>query len=356
MSGPETFPQPHAGPPPYCVGLIAVLCCSLTSTISFADESFPGNPSVIPPPAMEMEWGDHTRSDNLLSRSPMSAEGRDACFAIGDRTEEHDKPRGAHGSPTLLLPMMRVCVGLVAAIDGIGWSGHEASGDHSKSLGHWAQAEQDYAMAAGILERTIDKEVNQDLAALLKKLGAARFMQNDYTGAEIVLRRALTIYTSTRGAEDLRVADTLDLLAGALFEQPQERALAGPLFFRAWVIREGALIPDHPAIADSLHHVAISLYSDNLSLAMPMLLRAKEIREKVFGHDHPLVAVSLSAMARMYEAHNHRDLAIPIYQDVLRIQEKVFGPSASEAIQARDYLDMGYQVKPNQGVDPDARK
>jgi hypothetical protein len=111
------------------------------------------------------------------------------------------------------------------------------------------------------------------------------------------------------------------------------------------------LIPDHRAIADSLHHVAISLYSDNLSLAMPMLLRTKEIREMVFGHDHPLVAVSLSAMARMYEAHNHRDLAIPIYQDVLRIQEKVFGPSASEAIQARDYLDMGYQVKPNQGVD-----
>lgn len=356
MSGAQTFLQAHVGPQRCCAGLNVVLCWCLASTISFADESFPGNHSVIPPPAMEMEWGDHTRSDNILLRSPMDAERRDACFAIGTRTKAHDEPQGVQGTPTLLLPRMRVCVDLVAAVGHIGWSGHEASGDHAKSLGQWAQAEQDYGTAVGILERTIDKEVNQDLASLLTKLGAARLMQNDYTGAETVLRRALTIYTSTRGAEDLHVADTLDLLAGALFEQPQERALAGPLFFRAWVIREGALVPDHPAIADSLHHVAISLYSDNVSLAMPMLLRAKEIREKVFGHDHPLVAVSLSAMARMYEAHHHRDRAIPIYQDVLRIQEKVFGPSASEAIQTRDYLNMAYREISNQGGDPNGQQ
>ncbi len=356
ISGSETFLPLYAGSPRGCLGRIALSCCCLASTVSSADDSFAESHAVLPQPAMEMEWKDHTRSENLLSRSPMYAEGRDACFAIGNRTEEQDKLRGAQGGPTLLLPMMRVCVGVVAAVGDIGWSGHEASGDHAKSLGHWVQAEHDYVTAVGILERTIDKEVNQDLAALLVKLGAARFMQQDYTGAETVLRRALTIYTSTRGAEDLRVADTLDLLAGVLFEQPQERALAGPLFFRAWVIREGVLIPDHPAIADSLHHVAIGLYSDNLSLAMPMLLRAKEIREKVFGHDHPLVAVSLSAMARMYEAHHHRDLAIPIYQDVLRIQEKVFGPSASEAIQTRDYLNMAYRETSTQGGDPNGQQ
>ncbi len=356
MSGTEAFPRPHAGLPRCCVGLIAVLCGCLASAISFADESFPGNHSVNSPPAIDIQRGGHTRSDKLLSRGPMSVGGGDACFEIGDRTEQHDKRRGAHGRPTLLLPIMTVCVGLIAAVDDIGWSGHEASGDHAKSLGHWVKAEQDYAMAVGILDRTINKEVNQDLAALLNKLGMARFMLNDFTGAETVLRRALTIYTATRGAEDLRVADTLDLLAGALFEQQQERALAGPLFFRAWIIRKGALVPDHPAIADSLHHVAISLYSDNLSLAMPLFLRAKEIRERVFGHDHPLVAISLSAMARMYEAHNRRDLAIPLYQDALRIQEKVFGPSASEALQARDYLDMAYREKPNHDGDPNARE
>lgn len=344
MSGAEAYTRPQSGLPKCCAGLIAVLCYCLDSTVSLADGPSLENRASTPPLASDMEWGGHTRSDKLLARGPMSAGGRDVCF-----------PREVTGSRTLLLPVMRVCIGLVASVDDIGWSGHEANGDHAKSVGHWAEAEEAYTMAVGLLERTIDKETNQDLASLLSKLGAARFMQHDFTGAETVLRRALTIYTSTRASEDLRVADTLDLLAGALFEQ-QERALAGPLFFRAWVIREGALAPDHPAIADSLHHVAISLYSNNLSLAIPLFLRAKEIREKVFGRDHPMVALSLSAMARMYEAHNRRDLAVPLYQDALRIQEVVFGPSASEVVQARDYLDMANREKPTQDDNPNGGK
>jgi tetratricopeptide (TPR) repeat protein len=206
-------------------------------------------------------------------------------------------------------------------------------------------------MAVGLLDRTADKDVNQDLAALLNKLGAARFKQNDFPGAETVFRRALTIYTSARGADDLHVADTLDLVASALFEQQQGRALAGPLFFRAWAIRDGTLGPNHPAIADSLHHLAVSLYSDNLSLAIPLFLRSRDIREKVFGHDHPLVANSLNAMARLYEEHNRPDLAIPLYQAALTIQEKVFGPNASETQQIRSSLNMahGWKDHPHEG-------
>ena len=200
-------------------------------------------------------------------------------------------------------------------------------------------------MAVGLLERALDKEDNLDLAALFNKLGATRFKENDFVGAETVFRSALTIYTSMLGSEDIRVANTLDLVAGALFEQQQGRALAGPLFFRAWVIREGVLGPDHPAIADSLHHMAVSLYSDNLSLAIPLFIRSRKIRENVFGHDHPLVANSLNAMAQLYEMHNRRDLAIPLYQDALAIREKVFGLNASETLQVRSSLEMAHRWK-----------
>lgn len=259
------------------------------------------------------------------------------------------------GKRSLLLPLTTVCVGLFSAADEMGWAGYEAQGDHARSLGYWPEAEQAYEKAVGLLDRTADKEINQDLAALLNKLGATRFKQNDFAGAEAVFRRALTIYTSTRGADDLRVADTLDLLANALFAQQQGRALAGPLFFRAWVIRDGALDPDHPAIADSLHHMAVSLYSDNVSLAIPMFHRSKEIREKVFGHDHPLVADSLNAMARLYEKHNRRDLAVPLYQEALTIQEKVYGPNASETLQARDNLNLAHRGIDNPQGDPNSR-
>lgn len=328
---------------PICRLSFSVLCCGLISSTSFADVPFQGNHPLVAPPASEGLRAEKTRSDKLIAYGPMSSGGRDACFSIEDQPGEG--PRRYDGKGALLLPLTTVCVGLPASLNEITWAGYEANGDHAKSAGNWPEAEKAYATAVELLDRTIDKEINQDLAALLNKLGAMRFKQNDFAGAEKVFRRALAIYTLTRGAEDLHVADTLDLVASALFEQQEGRALAGPLFFRAWVIREAALGPNHPAVADSLHHVAVSLYSDNLSVAIPLFLRSREIREKIFGHDHPLVANSLNAMAMLYESHDRRDLAIPLYQDALTIQEKVFGPNASETLQVRSHLDMAHRGK-----------
>lgn len=210
-------------------------------------------------------------------------------------------------------------------------------------MGNWSGAEESYVKAVELLDRASVQDINQNLASLLNKLGTVRLWQKDFAGAETSHRRALTIYRKTRGADDLRVADTLDLVAVALFEQPHGHELAGSLFFRAWAIRETALGQNHPDVADSLNHLALSLYSDNVSFAIPLLLRSKEIREKVFGHDHPSVADSLHAMARLHEAHSRRDLAIPLYQQTLTIQEKVFGPNALETKQVRNNLDMAHR-------------
>lgn len=324
----------------------------LMPSMSFAgvplQESYP----VVSPPAIDRAWAADTKSDKRIAYNSMSSGGRNACFLIDeDPIEDPSGRRAFSGKRALLLPLTTMCVGLFPAVDEIGWAGYEARGDHARSIGNWTEAEKTYAMAVGLLDRTADKDINLDLAALLNKLGASRFKQDDFAGAETVFRRALTIYTSVRGADDLHVADTLDLVASALFEQQQGRALAGPLFFRAWVIRDGMLGPDHPAIAESLHHLAVSLYSDNLSMAVPLFLRSRDIREKVFGHDHPLVVNSLNAMARLYEKHNRPDLAIPLYQAALTIQEKVFGPNASETQQIRSSLNTahGWKNHPQEG-------
>ena len=328
----------------------------LMPSMSFAgvplQESYP----AVSPPVMDSVWATDTKSDKRIAYNSMSLGGRDACFLIeGDSIEDRLGRHPFSGKRALLLPLTTMCVGLFPVADEIGWAGYEARGDHARSAGNWAEAEKTYVMAVGLLDRTADKEVNLDLAALLNKLGATRFKQDDFAGAETVFRRALTIYTSVRGAEDLHVADTLDLVASALFEQQQGRALAGPLFFRAWVIRDGMLGPDHPAVADSLHHLAVSLYSDNLPMAIPLFLRSRDIREKVFGHDHPLVVNSLNAMARLYEKHNRPDLAIPLYQAALTIQEKVFGPDASETQQIRSSLNMAHGWKDHPHEDPNGR-
>jgi tetratricopeptide (TPR) repeat protein len=247
---------------------------------------------------------------------------------------------------------MNACVGLLVSVEDIGWSGYEARGDHARSVGSWSEAEKSYVKAVELLDRATGQDIDQDLASLLNKLGRVRFGQKDFAGAETSHRRALTIYRKTRGADDLRMADALDLVGTALFEQQSGHELAGSLFFRAWAIRERALGQNHPDVADSLHYLALSLYSDNVSFAIPLLLRSKEIREKTFGPDHPSVVDSLLAMARLYEAHNRRDLAIPLYQQALTIQEKVFGPNASETSQVRNKLDMAHQAMNQPVEDP----
>ncbi|MGC4097010.1 MAG: tetratricopeptide repeat protein [Nitrospira sp.] len=113
------------------------------------------------------------------------------------------------------------------------------------------------------------------------------------------------------------------------------------MFFRAWAIREMVLGPEHPAVADSLHRLALSMYPDDLSMAMPLLHRAMELRIRAFGHDDASVADSLSAMANMYEVHQRRDLAIPLYQEALSIREKVFGPNTSQTFGHTQQLKHG---------------
>jgi tetratricopeptide (TPR) repeat protein len=333
-----------------------VLDWCFTPALSFADVPIQESHPVFSAPSIDSVRAADIKSDKLIAYSSISPARKDACFWIDDSIEDRLSLRRYDDKRALLLPLTTACVGLLAGGDDISWPGYEARGDHARSVGNWPEAEKAYAVAVGLLDRTTDKEVNQDLASLLNKLGVMRFKQNDFAGAETVFRRALTIYTSTRGSEDLRVADTLDLVASALFEQQQGRALAGPLFYRAWVIRNEMLGPEHPAVADSLHHVAASLYFDNLSLAISLFSRSMEIREKVFGHDHPLVANSLNAMARLYEMHDRRDLAIPLYQDALTIQEKVFGPNASETRQVRSSLDMAHRWKDHLSEDPIGRE
>ena len=339
----------------FCFIFLGTLNWCLTPSMSFAAVPLQEHRQAVSPPAIDSVGGADTKSVERSWYKAIPPGGRNACFPIEDRQEDGLEPRGLDGNRPLLLPLTTLCIELLASADDIGWSGYEAQGDHARSVGKWSEAEKDYAMAVGLLERVPGMENNLDLAALLDKLGATRFKQNDFAGAEAVFRLALTIYTSKLGSEDLRVADTLDLVAGALFEQRQGRALAGPLFFRAWVIRDKTLRPDHPAIADSLHHMAVSLYSDNLTLAISLFDRSREIREKVFGHNHPLVANSLNAMAQLYELHNRRDLAIPLYQDALNIQETAFGPNASETLQARHNLDMAYRGTDTAQEDPNAQ-
>jgi tetratricopeptide (TPR) repeat protein len=74
-------------------------------------------------------------------------------------------------------------------------------------------------------------------------------------------------------------------------------AEAEPLHLRALAIRETALGPDHPEVADNLFNLAVMYQSQGrLQEAEPLLTRAMAIEEKILGPDHSWTKATRDAL------------------------------------------------------------
>jgi CHAT domain-containing protein len=95
-----------------------------------------------------------------------------------------------------------------------------------------------------------------------------------------------------------------------------------PLFARALDIREKALRPMHPAVAQSLHNLAL-LYRDQgaYGKAEPLFAHALDIREKALGPMHPAVAQSFHSLAVLYQAQGAYPKAEPVLSRATDIRE-----------------------------------
>ena len=112
-----------------------------------------------------------------------------------------------------------------------------------------------------------------------------------------------------------------------------DRAIAD--YKRSLAIREKALGPDHPDVAQSLGNVA-SLYEvlGRYADAEPLYKRALAIREKALGPDHPDVAQSLGNLAYVYQVQVRYADAEPLYKRALAIREKALGPDHPDVAQS----------------------
>lgn len=74
---------------------------------------------------------------------------------------------------------------------------------------------------------------------------------------------------------------------------------------RSLEIRETALDPDHPRVAQSLHQLA-SVYVQwkKFGNAEQLYKQALEISENAYGVDHPYTARELEALATLYQKQN----------------------------------------------------
>ncbi|CAN0413880.1 unnamed protein product, partial [Laminaria digitata] len=141
-------------------------------------------------------------------------------------------------------------------------------------------------------------------------------MQGKYAEAEPLYARCQAIEEKALGPEHPSLATTLNNRAGLLsicssaflalttflmqfyatFQGKYEEA--GPLCERSLAIREKALGPDHPDVANSLNTLAELLRKQGkYAEAEPLYARCQAIREKALGPEHPSLAATFNNRA-----------------------------------------------------------
>jgi nephrocystin-3 len=71
---------------------------------------------------------------------------------------------------------------------------------------------------------------------------------------------------------------------------------------RSLEIRETALDPDHPGVAQSLHQLAsVHVHWKKFGNAEQLYKQALEISENAYGAAHPRTARELAALAALYQ-------------------------------------------------------
>ena len=175
------------------------------------------------------------------------------------------------------------------------------------------------ALASGQQELDEATALNQQVMQL--------YQGGKFAEAIPLAQKALSLREKALGPDHPDVAQSLYNLAG-LYQAIGAYARAVPLYQRSLAIEEKALGPMHPDVALSLNNVA-GLYHDigAYAKAEPLFQRALVIREKALGPNHPDVAQSLNNLAVLYDTIGAYAKAEPLFQRALVIMEKALGPN-----------------------------
>ena len=157
--------------------------------------------------------------------------------------------------------------------------------------------------------------------------------------------RALEIREQLLGPDHAAVADALHALA-VLYDNKGDYAKAEPLNVRALAIREHALGPDHPDVAKTLNNLAwIYGVRHDFVKAELFYQRSMAIQEKALGADHQEVATTLNDLALLYFEKGDYDQSILIDERVLAIRERTLGPDDAGVAKALNNVALVYVKK-----------
>lgn len=123
------------------------------------------------------------------------------------------------------------------------------------------------------------------------------------------------------------------LYEAGLYEQAQQ------LYQQTLGIREQALGPDHPQVAEALRELTkVYAAQGKHKQAEPLSLRALRICEQAYGPHHRLAADAMTGLAHIYVGQGKFAQAGPLYQQALRIGEQEWGAEHPEVVYALNGL------------------
>ena len=197
-----------------------------------------------------------------------------------------------------------LCLASYAAAQDTAWEKYMKVGMDAHQRGQCAEAKKQFAAARKEAENLSAQDPRLGISLL--GLGKVYMAQANYTQAQPLYQRAMSILEKALGPEHPAVATCLNQLA-ALYHAQGQYAKAEPLFRRAVAIHEKALGPDHAEVAEGLNNLA-ALYDTQgkYAEAEPLLRRALAIYEKALGPEHSYVAWYLTITLENYAGLQER--------------------------------------------------
>jgi CHAT domain-containing protein/tetratricopeptide (TPR) repeat protein len=188
---------------------------------------------------------------------------------------------------------------------------------------------------------------NSDLqrATALNEQVIQLYRQGHYVDAISIAREVLQIREKALGPDHPEVAESLTNLA-VLYHRWGRYAEAEPLYKRSLAIKEKALRPDNAAVAISLDNLG-ALYDTEgrFAQAEPLLKRGLEIRERFLRPDDPDLAPSLNNLASFYYSQGRYAEAEPLYKRSLAIWESALGAEHPNVAVSVDNLAKLYRTQ-----------
>ena len=189
----------------------------------------------------------------------------------------------------------------------------------------WTTAEPLAAHVEFAALRASELNIPAPTARLLSLVAAFYLSKANYSGAEPLMRRALSIFEKSLGSKDPYVANAMNNLA-QLLQVTNRHGEAARLMNQALEIDEAAFSPMHPKIANRLSNLAALYYELNqYKEAEPLMRRAIAIDESAAKTDDREVPVRLNNLGQLLHVTHRYEEAETLIRRALELDKALYG-------------------------------